>query len=376
MHAPEGVSARPIGRREYIERQRWVHGRRAVAVLPVHFPKELLTAFDLLAVELWGPPGPPRGDAAGRLQSYVCAVARNALAFVAGGGADAVDALIVPHTCDSLQGLATLLGDFGGWSKKLFVLQHARDAARTCSRAFVLAELRSLAAELSRWTGRPLSTERLAWAVALHAEVDRARAALLDARSRVPLTDAQLYALLRRGEWLWPEEHLAELREATSSLRAEAVQRGVPLLVTGYVPEPAGVLAALQHAGTFIAADDYAAVGRRVARHEVKGADPWADLLARMLSLPPCPTRSADQVARMQYLASLATSAGAGGVVIHVQKFCEPELFDVPAIRRTFEARGVPTLTLEGELERELSGQAETRIEAFGELVAAKARAA
>jgi benzoyl-CoA reductase/2-hydroxyglutaryl-CoA dehydratase subunit BcrC/BadD/HgdB len=95
-----------------------------------------------------------------------------------------------------------------------------------------------------------------------------------------------------------------------------------------------------------------------------------------MLSLPPCPTRSADQVARMQYLASLATRAGARGVVIHVQKFCEPELFDVPAIRRTFEERGVPTLTLEGELERELSGQAETRIEAFGELVAAKARAA
>ncbi|HEY6005122.1 MAG TPA: hypothetical protein VIV57_19745, partial [Anaeromyxobacter sp.] len=71
-------------RREYILRQ----GRRSLAVLPIAYPKEILTALDVLAVEMWGPPGPPRGDAAGRLQSYVCAVVRNALAFLASGHAD------------------------------------------------------------------------------------------------------------------------------------------------------------------------------------------------------------------------------------------------------------------------------------------------
>ena len=70
---------------QYVLEQRRRHGRRALAVLPVHYPKELLTAFDVLAVELWGPPGAPRGDAAGRLQPYVCAVVRNALAFLAAG---------------------------------------------------------------------------------------------------------------------------------------------------------------------------------------------------------------------------------------------------------------------------------------------------
>ena len=38
------------------------------------------------------------------------------------------------------------------------------------------------------------------------------------------------------------------------------------------------------------------------------------------------------------HLAGLAERSGARGVVVHVVKFCEPELFDVPAIRRTFEA--------------------------------------
>jgi benzoyl-CoA reductase/2-hydroxyglutaryl-CoA dehydratase subunit BcrC/BadD/HgdB len=363
-------------RRAYAQRQR-AAGRRAIAVLPVHYPKELLTALDVLAVELWGPPGPPRGDAAGRLQPYVCAVARNALAFLAAGKADdAVDAVLFPHTCDTLQGLATLAKDFGGWGKRAFVFQHPRGADRASARAFAAAELRALAADLEAWTGRRLEPGRLAWAVRLHREIDACRAALLDGRARLPWDDARLYALLRRGEWLWPEEHLAELRGAEAELRCDAVQGGVPVLATGYVPEPPALLAALGAAGAYVAADDYAAVGRRIARAGGETGDPWRDLVERYLACPPCPTRSADQGARMLHLSALAERSGARGVLVHVQKFCEPELFDVPAIRRTFEARNLPVLVVEGELERELSGQVETRLEAFVEMLGAAGRAA
>jgi benzoyl-CoA reductase/2-hydroxyglutaryl-CoA dehydratase subunit BcrC/BadD/HgdB len=72
----------------------------------------------------------------------------------------------------------------------------------------------------------------------------------------------------------------------------------------------------------------------------------------------------------MAHLTALQVRAGARGVIVHGVKFCEPELFDVPAIRATFAARGIPVLLLEGELERELSAQAVTRIEAFLEVLA------
>jgi benzoyl-CoA reductase/2-hydroxyglutaryl-CoA dehydratase subunit BcrC/BadD/HgdB len=362
-------------RRAYIQGQ----GRPSLAVLPVVHPKELLTAHGILAVEMWGPPGPPRGDAAGRLQSYVCAVARNALAFVASGGADVVDGLLVPHTCDSLQGLATLLSDLGGWKKPLLVFQHARGPDRPSARAFVEGELRALSASLEKISGSRLDPDRLAGALRLHAEIDARRAALLDARAHLAMDDAELYALLRRGEWLWPEEHLGELRAAEARLAPAPVAAGIPILVTGYVPEPAGILAALGRAGAYVAADDYAAVGRRIARPTstaTAAGDPWAALVDRYFALPPCPTRASDQGARMRHLEALLDRSGARGVLVHVQKFCEPELFDVPAIRRTFAARGVPVVVVEGELERELSAQAETRIEAFAEMLRSGARAA
>jgi benzoyl-CoA reductase/2-hydroxyglutaryl-CoA dehydratase subunit BcrC/BadD/HgdB len=149
----------------------------------------------------------------------------------------------------------------------------------------------------------------------------------------------------------------------------------VPVLVSGYVPEPVALLEALNRAGAYVAADDYAAVGRRIVRPaggEVRdGADPWAVLVDRTFAGPPCPTRSADQGERLRHLEALRRRSGARGVLLHVVKFCEPELFDVPAIRAAFGARGVPVLVIEGELEAELPAQAVTRVEAFVEMLSA-----
>ncbi|HET6412813.1 MAG TPA: 2-hydroxyacyl-CoA dehydratase family protein [Anaeromyxobacter sp.] len=363
-----------LTRKPYLARQRTEEGRKAVAVLPIHYPKELFTALGLLAVELWGPPGPPRGPGAGRLQPYVCALARNALAFLTSGGADLVDAVLFPHTCDSIQGLATLLKDLGGFDRPTLTFLHPRGPGRPSALSYLDEELRALAASLEALSGAPLDPERLLAAVRLHDEIDAARAALLDSRARLAMGDNELYALLRRGEWLWPEDHLAELRGARGRLAEGPVVPGIPILVSGYLPEPPAVLEALNRAGAYVCADDYAAVGRRLVRSPPSGPtmkDPFTRISERYLALPPCPTRCTDVELRVRHLLALAERSGARGVLLHVVKFCEPELFDVPALRRAFASRGLPVLFLEGELEKELAAQAVTRIEAFVEMISA-----
>ena len=239
-------------------------GQKTVVVLPVHYPRELFTAMDVHTVELWGPPGPPRGSDAGRIQAYACAVVRNALAFLASGGADDADAVLFPHTCDSIQGLATLAPDFGGWGKPALRFLHPKGEDGSAARAFVRAELLHLADGLAQLTGRPLVIPRLAEAIELHARIDRLRGEFLSRRAFLDMADPALYRLLRRGEFLWPGDHLAELTVAARGLGEKRVQVGVPLMVTGYVPEPMALLDALSSAGAYVAADDYAAVGRRV----------------------------------------------------------------------------------------------------------------
>ena len=347
-------------------------GLKTVVVLPVHYPRELFTAMDVHTVELWGPPGPPRGPDAGRIPAYACAVVRNALAFLASGGADAADAVLFPHTCDSIQGLATLAPDFGGWGKPALRYLHPKGGDGPAARAFVRAEIAHLADELGRLTGRPLELRRLSEAIELHARIDRLRGEILTRRSYLDMEDAALYKILRRGEYLEAGDHLAELAVTARGLGEERVQRGVPLMITGYVPEPMTLFDALASAGAYVAADDYASVGRRVPLSlPADGGDPLDTLAAKSFTMPPCPTRGADRDVRMGYLEGLYRRSGAAGLVVHVQKFCEPELFDVPAIRRRFARIGAPLLYLEGELETPLSGQFVTRLEAFVEMVTA-----
>jgi benzoyl-CoA reductase/2-hydroxyglutaryl-CoA dehydratase subunit BcrC/BadD/HgdB len=359
-----------MSRRTYIQGQQRA-GRKAVAVLPVHYPKPLLTAMDVLAVELWGPPGPPRGADAGRVQTYVCALVRNALAFLASGGAGVTDGVLFPHTCDSIQGLASVAPDVAGWSGPTLRYIHPKGDPRPSSRAFVRRELERLAAGLAELTGRALDPDRLRWALDLHRRIDAIRMALLDNRRRLPLSGRELYELLRRGEYLWPEEHLAELDAAQQRLEHAPAQRGVPLMVTGYVPEPMALLDALDAAGALVVADDYAAVGRRLPRDAKNLPDHGMEALVELsFAGPPCPTRAERQMLRLAHLERLYVESGAAGLLVHVVKFCEPELFDVPAIRKQFAHR--PVLVIESELEAELSGQTATRIEAFVEMVAAQ----
>jgi benzoyl-CoA reductase/2-hydroxyglutaryl-CoA dehydratase subunit BcrC/BadD/HgdB len=351
-------------------------GGKVLAVLPIHYPKEILTALDILAVELWGPPGPPRGPDAGRIQSSVCSIVRNALAFLASGGADAVDGILCPHTCDSIQGLATVAPDLGGWSKSTFRFLHAHGDDRPSARRFVTAELRRLAADLAAFTGAAVDDQRLRQAIEIHRDIDRLRATLLDNRGRFGLDDRGLYRLLRRGEYLWPADHLAELEAVAATMAPGPMQPGLPVLVTGIVPEPMSFLDALSDAGAWLAADDYAAIGRRVIRHQPSSLDDPFEALAELyFSAPPCSTRQSDQAARADHLEAMLDASGALGVIIHTVKFCEPELFDVPVIRRRLAHRGVPMLQLESELELELSGQTVTRIEAFVEMLGTTAAA-
>jgi benzoyl-CoA reductase/2-hydroxyglutaryl-CoA dehydratase subunit BcrC/BadD/HgdB len=61
--------------------------------------------------------------------------------------------------------------------------------------------------------------------------------------------------------------------------------------------------------------------------------------------------------------------SGARGVVFYVVKFCEPELFDLPDLRRELQEAGVPSMTVEVDLNDPLSQQIRTRLEAFLEMI-------
>lgn len=340
-------------------------GGGVAAVYPIHHPRPLWRAHGLLPVEVWGPPvaDTSRGDA--RLQAYTCSIVRCGLAFLESGGLEQVDVIVVPHACDSLQGLGSLLIDFAPPRQPVLTpyLPRTRDDAAL---DFLARELRLLGQRLGEITGQQPD------AATLHARIDDDQRAdvltaeLFAARRELSLDNVGFYRLLRSREYL-PAERFVEIAQAALSSRADAAQAGPGLLLSGLVPEPMSLLEVLDRADAVVVADDFASTGRRVyAPSELE--DPYARMAQRLLSSPPDPTLGHPIAQRVSHLVAACREAEVAAVVFYGVKFCEPERFDLPLVRRGLqEALAIPCIDIEVDLASPLAHQAVTRVEALVE---------
>jgi benzoyl-CoA reductase/2-hydroxyglutaryl-CoA dehydratase subunit BcrC/BadD/HgdB len=88
-----------------------------------------------------------------------------------------------------------------------------------------------------------------------------------------------------------------------------------------------------------------------------------------ILASAPDSTRGSRVEDRLRYLLDLAKTSEARGVIFLEVKFCEPELFYLPLLRRALNQAGIPSLVLEMELNDPFTHQFRTRIEAFLEML-------
>jgi benzoyl-CoA reductase/2-hydroxyglutaryl-CoA dehydratase subunit BcrC/BadD/HgdB len=348
------------------------NGGLVAAVFPYHYPRPLLRAFGILPVEVWGPASRDTSLADAHVQGYTCALVRNGLALLLGGGLARVDLVLVPHGCDALQGLGSILRDFVRPEKPVLTLYTPR-GERALDVTFLTAELAVLAGHLSRLTGRPLDEAALRAAIAAEAGAADLAARLWQRRAELPWSDSEFYRLLRAREYLPAEQFcrltqqaLTQVTAAAAAAAAAAAQQRRPIVLSGVVPAPDGILDAIWRAGAFVAADDTLACGRR-AYPAVPAGEPLAGLAQALCHGPADSTRGSSVAARSTFLRGLVTASKARGVLFYPLKFCEPELFYIPQVRAELERDGIRTATIEGELAFEAPAQAITRVEAFVE---------
>lgn len=339
-------------------------GGLVAAVFPVHHPRALWRAFDVQPIEVWGPPRTDTtlGDA--HLQAYTCAIVRGGLSFVLAGKAEAADFFVTPHACDSTQGLASVLLDFVRPSRPVLAFYVPRGDGPSAVE-FLAAEFRALFERLVGITGRRPSPEALLEAVQREEEADAALARLHEARLRLPLADREFYRVARAREYL-PAERFTELAAAVLEGGTVASRGRVPVLVSGMLPEPMELFEVLERIGLSAAGDDFACTGRRLYAGGT-GSDPFARMADSLLSGAPDATRGCSVQARIDHLLGLARRTGARAAVFHEVKFCEPEAYYLPQVRKALEAEGIRSIVVEVNPLEPLPDQVVTRLEALAE---------
>ena len=350
-------------RKEVIKRER-EKGKLIAGVFPIHYPRELLRAFDIHPVEIWGPPGvdPKRGNA--HLQSYICSIVRNGLSFLLEKAYKIVDLILVPHNCDSLQGLGSLLTDFIYAGKPSLVFYPPRGKGK-CDIKFLTSEIKRLYGELRKITGKAPDEKRLLYEIEREEKAEERLLELYRKRARLTIESYDFYRVIRAREYLDPDT----LMEVCNNIKeAENRTHLKPILLSGIVPEPMEMLTRIEEMGAYIAADDLASCRRRIYG-KGKSRDPFMRMAERLLKGPPDPTRGSSFEERKAFIKGLIQETGAKAVVFYNIKFCEAEEFYYPIIKSFLKDMEVKSVEVEIDLNDPLPQQALTRINALIESV-------
>lgn len=340
-------------------------GFKIAAVMPYHYPRALLRAFKIHPIEVWGPPGYTTNGGDRHFQLYTCAIVRNAASFMLGEGGGAVEMALIPHNCDSLQGMGSVLRDFVRPPYPIFTFYTPR--TRDENAVYYLSlEIRALARRLADWLGTEASDEDLIRAIEIEGEADGSFAAFCLNRPDYDVDDRTFYRVVRSREFLPAEDFVALCKSVP---RTNSRKNGVGLLVSGIVPEPMDLFDRLNAMGLHVRADDLACCSRRIYSQLPVGSDPAQAVARSLMSAPPDPLTGAPLKDRFEHLLKRMGESESRGLLVYDVKFCEPELFDLPRLRDAMTQAGYPVLHIEHEMGSSLSNQTLTRLEAFAEML-------
>ncbi len=358
----------PPSRKQYMADQKRDHGRRLLGVFPAQYPREILWAMNILPVEIWDPPLEV-SLANGHLQPYICSVVKLGLELVLQGHCADLDGFLFPHTCDSIQNMASIVHDYLGVEKPCHFFYHPKAPYRDSSRGFYRDELKQLVSSLQKQFGS-MGPERLSRSMEKGREVGSLFGELyrLRAMGELHASNRDFYRVVRLNEYLHPDDLIPLLqRFAAESRGPDPASRRV--LLSGILPNPPELLGLLDDLGVRIADDDLLSCGRRLLMPPPAADDPFQALCDAYFGMPPCSTRTSSLEERMSHLQDKVVQSRAQGVIFCMVKFCEPELFDVPQLIEGLKGMSIPTLLLDTELNQGLSGQMSTRVETFVELL-------
>ncbi|MCB2191743.1 MAG: 2-hydroxyacyl-CoA dehydratase family protein [Deltaproteobacteria bacterium] len=355
-------------RGEYAQQWR-AAGGKVCAAFPAQYPKELLWSHGVLPMEVWDPPLAP-ARAQGHLQPYICSVVRQGLELLLAGGMDEVGAILFPHTCDSLQNLASLVDDYLEAPAPSLFFYNPKAPFAAAAKGFYVSQLQALEKDLTLIFGpQPMGAmeQAMEWSRKLsdlYAQSYDRRAA-----GELGVSAVEFYRVLRGGEYLHPQDYIPLLQAWLDQAPTTNGNSGPAVMLSGVLPGPPDLLDTLDGLGLRVVHDDLISMSRRLLYPPPGAGDPFMALADCFLAMPPCSTRGSSLDERLAWLKDLARKSGAQGVVFSVVKFCEPELFDLPELRRGLKEAGLASLVLEVDVNQEVGGQAATRLEAFGEML-------
>lgn len=354
-------------------------GGAMVGYLCAYTPLEVIDAAGAAAMGLCGMTDEAIPDAETVLPSNLCPLIKATYGFALTQKCPFTyfsDLIVGETTCDGKKKMYELLDDM----KPVHILHLPQGQERSWEADAWYEEVCALKVELEQRLGVYVTDEDLRRAVRKRNRLRQALTDLYSVQETVPpaMNGVELMSTLLTGSFSFDTDEYAQRLETLAAQRREAQQRGESpvdasakrILVTGC---PTGGLVNKmgkvieRNGGVIVCLDD--CVGERTNRMMV---DENADDILRAISdryLNIHCSVMTPNAGRMENTLKMVEKYQVDGVVDAVLTACHTYNIESDTMRRTMEAHGIPYMKLETDYSTGDSGQVETRLAAFIEMI-------
>lgn len=346
-------------------------GKKAVGCFPIYAPEELIYAAGALPVGLWG--GKRTGVLANKyLQSFCCSIMKANTEQALRGDYEMLSAIILTTYCDTLKCVTE------NWKTAVPELNpipmvYPQNRKTEAGKLFFVEELMRVQLELEKILGVTITEDKLKEAMDVYEDYRGAMREFTDAICDFPKTfDAGTrHLVIKAASFMDKKVYTGIIKEITECLKAEEheLEEEKKIVLTGLLAEPVELLHLLTENGMYTAADDLAQESRQFRAEAPREGTVFERMAERLAMQDGCAFLYDTEKSRGQKLIELVNEKKAAAVIFCQLKFCDPDEFDYPIVKKEMEKAGIPLLHLEFEQQMDSVEQLRTRIQGFAELL-------
>lgn len=343
-------------------------GQKAIGCMPLYVPEELVSAAGMIPVGVWGT-DTELSEAKTYFPAFICSILQTTLEAALNGEYDILSGMMIGNYCDSLKCM--------GQNFKLAVkdiefipVTIPQNRKMDAGKEFLKSQYKMVIEQLEKISGNKITDEALDKAIEIHDEHRKIMNEFTMLASQYPseITPIKRNYVMKSAYIMDKKQHTEKVKELISEIKMLAPDQfnGKRVITTGIIADSEDLLKILEENNIAIVGDDIAHESRQY-RTLTPDANTPMDRLAEQFANKECSTLYDPEKKRGKYIVDMAKERKANGIIFVMTKFCDPEEYDYPQMKKDFEEAGIPHVLIETDMQMKNYEQARTAIQAFSE---------
>ena len=347
-------------------------GKRVVGVGPYHVPEELVHAAGAVPFGVWGCVG-SSVEAKKYFPPFYCSLCQMTLEMGLTGTLDKLSGMMITGLCDTLRAFSQNWKAGMGSKVPMIYVTNAQNRFIEAGRRYTVEAYAEVKRRVEECCDALVTDEALARSIKLYNEWRATMREFVALAGQHPaeVSVSARSSVINAGYYMDKAEHMSMVQELNAALAAAPVSLSgyKPIVLSGIYEDIPAITAILEENGFAIVADDMAKESRAFSRQVPETGDPLEALADGWCALRADTELFDPRKEHIEQVVELATDNAAAGVVILLAKFCDPEEFEAPLVKKALGKAGIPAVTIEVDQSTESYEQARTQLETFADLL-------